>query len=185
MQKAKWMDFTPLIDVFLILLFVILINSTVEKTSMAQDQKMEVQSLQAVINQQVSTIESLESKLMPQPESMNPEISDFLAEQVTIVNIDLKTRNNHVWIEDAPTDLYLLYNDQNTPALRAAQKNKIKQVLTTALQANSSGGSLSLFTLSEDGAVFRYAYVLIEEALSELTRELGSDRTFYIELSTD
>jgi hypothetical protein len=101
------------------------------------------------------------------------------------VNIDLKTRNNHVWIEDAPTDLYLLYNDQNTPALRAAQKNKIKQVLTTALQANSSGGSLSLFTLSEDGTVFRYAYVLIEEALSELTREFGSDRTFYIELSTD
>lgn len=182
MQKSNWMDFTPLIDVFLILLFVILMNSTAEKDALAEAQTLETQYFQEIINQQGSIIDSLESQLSLQPDLLDSVTYAFLRERVAIVPLELKTQNNQLWVDNSPTDLYLLYNDQNTPALRARQKNQIKQELTAYLQDKTSGKSLTLFTLTEDGTVYRYAYVLTQEALSELTRELGNDRTYFLEI---
>lgn len=181
MHKNNWMDFTPLIDVFLILLFVILLNTQIETKKQSQANDAAIEAHHGKINELEVQLEAMQSSM--QVQEMEPfEISkySYLKEKINVVDVSLRTTNNSLWINNEPTDIYLLYGNQHTPDARNTQKTRIKKALMDALQAQKTTDIMTLFTLEEDGNVYRYAFLLVSESIDELIRELGVHQTFLL-----
>jgi hypothetical protein len=157
-----------------------LINTSISTDALEANYSNEIEKLHSKINTQAVTLAQLSETSNSDLTDPKDRLYDFILNQTKIISVELKTRNNHLWVDGSPTDLYLLYPDQSTLNSRMAQKNKIKQKLTQLLQSQSDIPPIVLFTLTEDGSVFRYAYLLVQESISELTRELGADRFFLI-----
>lgn len=181
MHKNNWMDFTPLIDVFLILLFVILLNSQIETNNQTELYDASIENYQSQINALEVKLDTLQSEIPDtEIEPFDLVKYSFLEDKINVVDISLKTKSNRLWINDKSTDIYLLYNDQNSLTARTAQKSRIKSALMDELQLGKVSNNMTLFTLEEDGNVYRYAYLLVVESITELIQELGIDQTFFL-----
>ncbi len=181
MHKNNWMDFTPLIDVFLILLFVILLNSQIETKKQSDVYDASIKKHQSQINAMEVKLEAMQS-LMPVSEMEPFDLVKFsyLEEKINVLDVSLRTTSNRLWLNGEPTALYLPYSGQSTPEARNIQKNRIKRMLLDKLQTDKVSPVMTLFTLQEDGTVYRYAYLLVSESIAELIQELGMDRTFFL-----
>lgn len=181
MHKNNWMDFTPLIDVFLILLFVILLNSQIETKNQSEAYDTSIENYQSQINALEVELEAIKSTIpVSEIEPFDLVKYGFLEDKINVVDVSLRTTGNRLWINDDPTDLYLIFTDQSTPEARSAQKTRIKKVLMDELQSEKVSNIMTLFTLEEDGKVYRYAYLLVTESITELIQELGIDQTFFL-----
>ncbi len=181
MHKNNWMDFTPLIDVFLILLFVILLNSQIETKNQSEVYDTAIENYQSQINALEVKLETAESKIpVTDIEPFDMVKYSFLEDKINVLDISLRTTGNRLWINNKPTDIYLLFNEQSTPDARTAQKSRIKKALMDELQSEKVSNIMTLFTLEEDGNVYRYAYLLVTESITELIQELGIDQTFFL-----
>lgn len=181
MHKNNWMDFTPLIDVFLILLFVILLNSQIETKNQSEAYETTIENYQSQINALEVKLETIESKMpVSEIEPFDLVKYSFIEDKINVVDISLRTTSNRLWINDEPTNIYLMYNEQITPDARTVQKSRIKKAIMDELQSSKVSNIMTLLTLEEDGNVYRFAYLLVTESITELIQELGIDQTFFL-----
>lgn len=181
MHKNNWMDFTPLIDVFLILLFVILLNSQIETKNQSEAYDTSIKNFQSQINAlEVKLEANISTTQVSEIEPFDLVKYNFLEDRINVLDVSMRTADNRLWINNKPTDIYLSYKDQSTPDARTTQKNRIKRALMDELQSEKVSNIMTLFTLEEDGTVYRYAYLLVSESIIELIQELGIDQTFLL-----
>lgn len=181
MNRNAWMDLTPLLDIFLILLFAVLINQTVgqrqlEGTYATERSKLEMENtkltleLSAIMDQvSVSGLNAADERLK----------YDFLIEKVLVLDVEIRTTRNQIWINNQPTSIYLV--DQ--PDRRELQMRTIHQALDTELERFAEDAPMCLVTLKADTSAYRYAYLITFEALRMWTGENPLPKTYFIQLN--
>ncbi len=180
MNNNRWFDLTPLLDVFLILLFVLLINrqidlQQIESSYAAENEALMRQNIQLQLNleqwerlEDVRGIDTLEERVK----------YDFLKNQSVVIDLVLQTEANQLWINESPTSIYLT----NQPERRENQKNRIQQLLTQEWQNQGESGALLLVTLDADTETYRYAYQIMREAAEEWVRERSMSEAYVIQI---
>jgi len=179
-ERNRWLDFTSLLDVFLILLFVLLINRQISEHQLESTYAAEVEALMGQTNQLQIALKQWEEQ--ETTDTLN-RLEDqakyhFLQERAVVIDLELKTELNRLWINDKPTSIYLVKNRER----RESQKNRIKQELVQEFQGQRSEGTLLLVTLDTDEEVYRYAYLIMQEAAQEWVRERPLSESYLLQI---
>lgn len=176
MRRSNAMDFTPLIDVFLILLFAILLN-----THTAESNRFETENQQLLTENTTLTVqlEKLESQLgKPVLTAIEDQSKlNFLDDKLLMLNVTLRTPHNQVWIDETPTDIVLKSDTMPSLEIRAELIKSIEKTLLKAIQSSYKTTSVVVISLGEDGHAYRYAYLILEEAMMGLKND--TDHTYY------
>lgn len=180
MERNRWLDFTPLLDVFLILLFVLLINRQIDQHQMESTYVAEVEALMNQNNQlQIVLKQWEEQENATTLNRLEDQIKyHFLQERAVVIDLELRTELNRLWINEKPTSIYLVNNDDR----RESQKNRIKQELVREYQLQRGDGTLLLVTLDTDELVYRYAYLMMQEAAQEWVRERPLPESYLLQI---
>ena len=180
MERNRWLDFTPLLDVFLILLFVLLINRQISEHQLESTYAAEVESLMGQKNQLQIALKQLEEKESSDTLSrLEDQVKyHFLQERAVVIDLELKSELNRLWINENPTSIYLVNNEER----RESQKNRIKQELVREFQGQRGEGNLLLVTLDTDELVYRYAYLIMQEAAQEWVRERPLPESYLLQI---
>jgi hypothetical protein len=181
MNQNRWFDLTPLLDVFLILLFAVLINRNIDQYQMENTYAAEVEGLISQNTRMQLALDKWNQRAESgEFESAEDQIKyDFLKEKAVVIDLFLKTEMNQVWLNESPTFIYLVDDEER----RENQKNRIMQVLEDEFQKQSGTGTLILVTLDVDEQAYRYAYRIMREAASEFIRGLPLREAYLIELN--
>ncbi len=180
MERNRWLDLTPLLDVFLILLFVLLINQQISENQLENTYAAEVEALMGQNNQlQIALKQLEEAESSDELNSFeNQEKYRFLQEQAVVIDLELKTELNRLWINEQPTSIYLVNNEDR----RENQKSRIKQEMVREFQRQRGDGPLLLVTLDTDEQVYRYAYLIMQEATQEWVRERPLPESYILQI---
>ena len=181
MNQNRWFDLTPLLDVFLILLFAVLINRHIDQYQMGSTHAAEIEGLMSQNNRLQLALDQWNQRAESEViESAEDRIKyDFLKEKTVLIDLLLKSEMNQVWLNESPTPIYLV-DDANR---HESQKNRILQALENEFQKQSGTGMLILVTLDVDEQAYRYAYRIMREAASEFVRDLTSQEAYLIQLN--
>jgi biopolymer transport protein ExbD len=180
MNQNKWLDLTPLLDIFLILLFAVLINQNVnqqhlEKTFASETDELKVKNTELQIALDQWRKQADDGMVLMAEDRIKYE---FLKDKVLILDVVLKTELNHIFLNDVPTSIYMVSQQDRREGL----KSRIKQVLHEAVQKEKGGASLLLVTLDADDKIYRYAYQITLEALNEWFAEKPVPEAYLIQL---
>ncbi len=180
MERNRWLDFTPLLDVFLILLFVLLINRQISENQLENTYAAEVEALIGQNNQLHIALRQLEEQESSGAlNRFDDQVKyQFLKEQAIVIDLEIKTTLNRLWINEEPTSIYLVNNEER----RENQKSRIKQELVREFQRQSGKGTLLLVTLDTDEQVYRYAYLIMQEAAQEWVRERPLPASYVLQI---
>jgi hypothetical protein len=180
MNQNRWLDMTPLLDVFLILLFAVLINRQIDQHQLENTYAAEVEGLMSQNTRLQLALDQWDRRAdAEQIEADDDRIKyDFLKEKAVVIDLVLRTEVNQVWLNEAPTSIYLVDIDER----RESQKNRIKQALENEFQQQSGVGVLLLVTLDADTQAYRYAYRMMQEAAAEFVRERSWPEAYLIQL---
>lgn len=180
MNQNRWLDLTPLLDVFLILLFVVLINRQIDQFQMENTYAAEVEALMSQNTRLQLDINQWESRMNEELiEAVEDRIKyDSMKERTVMIDLHLKTAVNQIWLNDKPTSLYLV----DLEVRRESQKNRIRQLLREAFEEQGGTGVLLLVTLNVDEEAYRYAYRMMQEAAHEFVRERPLPESYVIQL---
>lgn len=181
MNQNRWLDMTPLLDVFLILLFAVLINRQIDQHQLENTYAAEVEGLMGQNTRLQLALDQWDRRADAELiETADDRIKyDFLKEKAVVIDLVLRTEVNQVWLNEAPTSIYLVDIDVR----RESQKSRIKQALENEFQQQSGVGVLLLVTLDADTQAFRYAYRMMQEAAAEFVRERSWPEAYLIQLN--
>lgn len=180
MKRSRFLDFTPLIDVLLILLFAILLNFQTESVLKTQAQDNQVNELILEKNKLSMTVSQLTEVLDAETLSQIDDYDKlrFLENHMTFLEVTLRTKHNQVWINNKSYPIIL--NPNNAPLSESERITYSKNIQTTLLnyiKQHSTSSNIVVVSIGEDGQAYRYAYKLLENALYALS-DL-SDKQFY------
>lgn len=182
MTKPPIPDMTPLLDVILILLFAILINSGISQEASKSVDREAIEALSRSLNAaniELSASKTALKQVLSAPMTFEDiQKYDALKKKVFIVDVRLKGHENAVTLNEHATGIYLLSDSEK----RASQVQQLIKALRAEVQSSAGSNSLTLFTLSEDGAVYRYAYLAAQSALESVVDDLPPGTAFYVEL---
>ena len=181
MKRNLWMDLTPLLDIFLILLFAVLINQSVGERQLEGSYASAIDSLRAENTQRTLELETLKAALGAEPLGAADERIkyDFLVEKALVLDVELRSDRNQLWLNGEATSIYIV----DLPERQALQKAAIKARLSSELQRLADEAPLLLVTLKADTRVYRYAYLLVREALGEWIDEKPLPKSYFVPLN--
>lgn len=181
MKRNSWMDLTPLLDIFLILLFAVLINQTVGQRQLEGAYASELDQIKSKNTQLALELETVMDQVSAVGLNAGDERVkyDFLVEKVLVLDVELRSIRNQIFIDHRPTGLYLV--DQ--PERRDLQISAIRQALDEELQRFSGEVPMCLVTLKADTSTYRYAYLMALEAIKEWTGANPLPKTYFIQLN--
>lgn len=177
MKRTSTLDFTPLIDVILILLFAILLNMQTEKSNFQNAETQNLKNQNQILENQLKTLQNQMGK--PVLEAIEDKSKlDFVKDNILMIDVTLRTRHNQVWIDDTPTPIVLnsgglLSEEEKENAARRILDTLIKQI-----QTHSHASDVVVISIGEDGNAYRYAYQLLEDALYKLPKN-SSSKIYY------
>lgn len=181
MKRNLWMDLTPLLDIFLILLFAVLINQSVGQRQLEGSYASAIDQLRAENTQRTLELEALKAALGAEPLGAADERVkyDFLVEKALVIDVALRSERNQIWLNGKATTIYIV----DLPERRALQKAGVQALLDSELQRLADEDPLLLVTLKADTAAYRYAYLLVFEALREWTGENPLPKSYFVPLN--
>ncbi|SCZ79724.1 hypothetical protein [Acidaminobacter hydrogenoformans] len=181
MKRNLWMDLTPLLDIFLILLFAVLINQNVGQRQLEGSYASAIDRLRAENTQRTLELEALKAELGAEPLGAADERVkyDFLVEKALVLDVELRGGRNQIWLNDVATSIYIV----DFPERRALQKDAVQTLLNSELQRLADDDPLLLVTLKADTSAYRYAYLLVLEALREWTGENPLPKSYFVPLN--
>ena len=181
MNRNSWLDLTPLLDIFLILLFAVLINQAVGQRQLEADYVSALNQLKSDNTQlalEMGALQDLASAPMIGAGDERRKY-DFLVEKVLVIDLEIRSTRNQVWINNEPTTLYLV--DQ--PERQALQKQAILRELDVVLSRFSAGAPMGLVTLKADTSAYRYAYLITLDAIQTWVDSKPLPQTYWIQLN--
>ena len=180
MHRNHWFDLTPLLDVFLILLFVLLITQQIDEQRIEASYAAEIESLISRNSQMQLLVEEWERQMEADAvEGLEERTKyDFFQTQAVVIDLMIKTEENHLWINNEPTSVYLTSQEDR----RESQKSRIKQLLAEELRQQGDSGALLLVTLNADTEAYRYAYRIMQEAAQQWVRERPLPESYVLQI---
>lgn len=165
MKRSSLHDFTPLIDVFLILLFAVLLHAEFSK---AQLLDAHTATSEALFSENTHLSLSLKNLIDAIDSEQLEAIEDkskfeFLKNHVTFVDVTIRTRFNQVWINGVSTPYVFYPPDAHDPLQIREELRK-----TFADFVNRHPSDLYVVSLGEDGYAYRYTYLTLQELLQEI-----------------
>lgn len=110
---------------------------------------------------------------------------DFIANQFFFIDVKVDSRDIHtVYINNETTNIQLssaLFNDD---AGKEIARQKLFDRLEKVLSTKQGGYRYVLFTLSDDGAMYKYAFDLIWSVFGDLEAKYGTDEVFKLQYLT-
>ena len=104
---------------------------------------------------------------------------DFIANQFFFVELEFDTDNLHqVVINGSPTNIQLTFEKRGDQTQLDLAYNEIYDVIEKEMVSNKGGYSFVLFTLKDNGQVYKYAYDLVWGVIKDL-EEKYTDQTIY------
>lgn len=181
MNRNPWMDLTPLLDIFLILIFAVLINQTVDQTALEQRYSAELNALRS--DQTALALEVGRWRELAQDQGLVQKEDrikyEFLRERVLIFDLELRSERNQIWLNGQPAALYLV----NLPDRRNEQISAIQALLDDALRQAGGEELLLLVTLKADTLTYRYAYLMAIQAARDWTGRSPRPKTYFLALN--
>lgn len=182
MKRSNWMDFTPLLDVILILIFVLLINIQIDEAHSKEAYDAAMSELKAennVLKVQQAQWDDIDIEQAIQAKR-DVETFRYLKEKIVLVNISIEGVHNQLFINEEATPL-IFY--QTMPLTSDERMHQISRIKRTVLEKSHAAGTgdLMLMTLTEDGKAYRFAYLLVRDALLEIVYSDETRRTYLLE----
>jgi len=107
---------------------------------------------------------------------------DFIANQFFFINIRFDTKNNQlIYINDESTGIQVSIDKRHEEKMLDEISNELYDIIEKVMDNKEGNYKFVLFTLEDNGQVYRFAYDLVWEVLKELERK-DSDFTFYYKL---
>lgn len=198
-MKKIDLDFTALLDIMLILLFVFLLNSHVDRAeteAQAQAQitqyqekyeqaKAEQELLNIEIQKQEAQRESLQKELAAALSAPNQSVQTWhnyqtLAQKVFFINVTITGPANQLLINDRPQALYISLDQALNQDLRQQKQGEIQELLEREMEAQR-GHPFILISAGKDLRIPRLAYTLLWDAVKEIEKKYGPDKVFKTE----
>jgi hypothetical protein len=104
---------------------------------------------------------------------------DFLVEKVLVIDLEIRSSRNQIWINNEPTALYLV----NQPERQALQKQAILRELDAVLAHFPDSAPMGLVTLKADTGAYRYAYLITQDAIQAWVDSKPLPQTYLIQLN--
>lgn len=181
MKRNLWMDLTPLLDIFLILLFAVLINQSVGQRQLEGSYASAIDTLRSENTLRALELEALKAELGAEPlEAADERVKyDFLVEKALVLDVALRSERNQIWLNGEATSIYIV----DLPERQGLQKAALQARLNSELQRLADDDPLLLVTLKADTSTYRYAYLLVLEALREWTGENPLPKSYFVPLN--
>lgn len=173
MKRTSTLDFTPLIDVILILLFAILLNIQTEKTNFQNTETQALKNENQILENQLSALKSQMGKPVLNAIEDRSKL-DFIKENILMLDVTLRSKHNQVWIDDAPTSIVLNTGGPFSDEEKQKATLSILEILSKRIKTHSKTSDVIVISIGEDGNAYRYAYQLLEDALYELPNTTSS-----------
>lgn len=176
MKRSSPMDFTPLIDVFLILLFAILLNTNTADANQFEAENQQLLSENTTLTVQLEKLESQLGKPMLTAIEDYSKLT-FVQDRLLMLDVTIRTPHNQIWIDENPTPIVLKRDSAPSLEERLALIESIQTTLLQTIETSTKDTSVIVLSVGEDGNAYRYAYLLLEEAL--MTLKDKTKGTFY------
>lgn len=176
MKRTSTLDFTPLIDVILILLFAILLNIQTEKTNLMNTETQVLKNENQILQNELDLLKKQMGKPVLNAIEDQSKL-DFIKNTILMVDVTLRSKHNQVWVDDTPTPIVLNTGTALSEEEKQKAKTSILDTLIKHIQTHANTGNTSeviVISIGEDGSAYRFAYQLLESALYELPKSTSS-----------
>lgn len=199
-MKKIDLDFTSLLDIMLILLFVFLLNShteTLEKEEAGQIQMAEnLKKIQAAEAENHLLIAE-NSKKQEQLQDLQRQLEHLLkaprqsaqtwhnyqtiAQKFYFMNIQITAPDNQLIINEKKHPLFITTEESQSEEMRIAKRKAIEDILEKEIDGKEGGYQFILLSAGKDLRIPRLVYTLLWEAVKETEKKYGPDKVFKTE----
>ncbi|RRD94281.1 hypothetical protein EII17_08670 [Clostridiales bacterium COT073_COT-073] len=199
-MKKIDLDFTSLLDIMLILLFVFLLNShteTLEKEEAGQIQMAEnLKKIQATESENHLLIAE-NSKKQEQLQDLQRQLEHLLkaprqsaqtwhnyqtiAQKFYFMNIQITAPDNQLIINEKKHPLFITTEESQSEEMRIAKRKAIEDILEKEIDGKEGGYQFILLSAGKDLRIPRLVYTLLWEAVKETEKKYGPDKVFKTE----
>lgn len=207
-MKKIDLDFTSLLDIMLILLFVFLLNSNAEniekeETVNAQIRELqkeqtetvqnllsveaENQLLKAEINEKEEQLDNIQSQLeqaLSAPRQSRQTWHNYktIAQKFHFINVRIAAPNNQLYINETAYPLFISSEEAQDHELRLAKRKEIENILEKEIDQKKGGYQFVLLSSGKDLRIPRLVYTLLWDAIKEVERKYGTEKVFKTEV---
>lgn len=104
---------------------------------------------------------------------------EALRKQFYFIDIELKGKNNRVYINNSSTTLGISYDETKDTQTRTAKVKDIQNKIEDNLENRQGGANMVFITLSVyDANVYQYAWEIVWEAIGQVQEKYGTDKIY-------
>ncbi|MEX1377776.1 MAG: hypothetical protein AB1Z23_09965 [Eubacteriales bacterium] len=104
---------------------------------------------------------------------------EAISRQFYFIDIELKTSNNRIYINDSSTSLGIAYDEVSDDKGAEDKVSEIKNLIEKDMEKRQGGAQMVFITLKvRDRAVYQYAWQIVWDAIGEIQEKYGTDKIF-------
>jgi|GEM_PF-1035380 len=120
-------------------------------------------------------------KTITSAEDIAEELLKFeaLSRQFYFIDLELKTSNNRIYINDKSTSLGISFDEVKEDDDKQDKVNEIKNLIEEDMEKRQGGSQMVFVTLKvHDREVYQYAWQVVWDAIGEIQEKYGTDKIF-------
>ena len=104
---------------------------------------------------------------------------EAISRQFYFIDIELKTSNNRLYINDVSTSLGISHSEVADDKGAADKVDEIKNLIEKDMEKRQGGAQMVFITLKvQDREVYEYAWQVVWDAIGEIQEKYGTDKIF-------